>query len=35
LPGNSHKKLSDSIETELEAAAEAAGTDVDTLRDKV
>jgi len=30
-----HAKLSDSLQAELEAAAEAAGTDVDSLRNKV
>lgn len=30
-----HMKLSDSLQADLEAAAEEAGTDVDTLRNKV
>jgi len=30
-----HKRLSDSLQAELEAAAEEAGTDIDTLRNKV
>jgi len=32
---HTHSKLSDSLEADLQAAAEEAGTDVDTLRNKV